>query len=582
MTTRTLFCLLFDTILLFAVITPLASVYAGESPNVILVITDDQGYGDLGCLGNEIIQTPHLDRLHAESVRLTDFHVSPCCTPTRAGLMTGQNPVTVGAWGTTWGRSLPDADATMMADVFQNAGYKTGCFGKWHLGDNYPFRPQDRGFQEVLIHGGGGVGQAPDFWGNNYFDDTYFQNGEPEQQEGYCTDVWFDAAWDYIESCGDDPFFVYLTTNAPHGPYFVADEYSDLYADNPDCPHAAFYGMITNIDENMGRLVDRLESSDLADDTILIFMTDNGTAAGFRGDKGFNAGMRGTKGSIYDGGHRVPFFIRWPSGGLTGGRDVGDLATHTDIIPTLAGLCRMEIPEDAKMDGISLAPLLTGETDSLPDRKLFVQYRQSFDPPLHGAATVMTERWRLVSGKELYDIDADPGQQRNVSEEHPEIVEELSQAYDEWWAEIAPDLPAHNCIVLGDEAENPANLSSFDWHAMTAWNQSHVRGGAKINGFWAVDIANSGTYEITLRRWPEVVDAPINAAIPGGTAIKADQARLTIAGLDLTKPIPEDAASITFTVNLEQGETQLQTWLTDSASEESRGAYYTSVRLADE
>jgi arylsulfatase A-like enzyme len=557
-------------------------IFADNKPNVILVITDDQGYGDLACHGNEIIQTPHLDRLHAESVRLTDFHVSPCCTPTRAGLMTGQNPVTVGAWGTTWGRSLPDAAAVMMADVFASNGYKTGCFGKWHLGDNYPFRPQDRGFQEVLVHGGGGVGQAPDFWGNNYFDDTYFRNGEPEQQEGYCTDVWFDAAWDYIESCGDAPFFVYLTTNAPHGPYFVADEYSGLYAENPDCPHAAFYGMITNIDDNMGRLVERLESSGLADDTILIFMTDNGTAAGFKGGKGFNAGMRGTKGSIYDGGHRVPFFIRWPSGGLTGGRDVDDLTTHTDIIPTLADLCRMEIPEDAILEGISLAPLMMGNTDSLADRKIFVQYRQSFDPPLHGAATVMTERWRLVSGKELYDIDADPGQLRNVSEQHPEIVEELSQAYDEWWNEISPDLPSHNCIVLGDEAENPAALSSFDWHTTTAWNQSHVRGGAKFNGFWAVDIAKTGTYEITLRRWPEVVNAPINAAIPGGAVIAADQARLTIADLDLTKPIPVDATSITFTVNLEQGETQLQTWLIDSASEESRGAYYTSVRLADE
>ncbi|MFO7903252.1 MAG: sulfatase-like hydrolase/transferase [Pirellulaceae bacterium] len=221
---------------------------AAESarPNVILVITDDQGYGDLACHGNTVIQTPNLDRLHAESVRLTDFHVSPVCTPTRAGLMTGQNPVRVGAWGTTWGRSLPRADATTMAEVFQRSGYHTGCFGKWHLGDNFPFRPQDRGFQEVLIHGGGGVGQAPDYWGNDYFDDTYFRNGTPQKCEGYCTDVWFKAAIDFIQADADRPLFCYLSTNAPHGPFLVAPKYSRPYKDQGvPSPMAEFYGMIT-------------------------------------------------------------------------------------------------------------------------------------------------------------------------------------------------------------------------------------------------------------------------------------------------------------------------------------------------
>ena len=287
-----------------------AETRAAARPNVVLVMTDDQGYGDLACHGNPWIRTPNLDRLHRESVRLTDFHVSPLCTPTRAGLMTGQNPVRLGAWGTTWGRSLPRRDAVTMADLFAASGYPTGCFGKWHLGDNYPFRPQDRGFTEVLIHGGGGVGQTPDYWDNDYFDDTYFHNGKPEKCRGYCTDVWFDAAIRFIESNRDRPFFAYVPTNAPHGPFHVAQKYSSLYSADPNVPNTNFYGMITNIDENMGRLTAKLDELGLSENTILIFTTDNGTAAGFRGGKGFNAGMRGTKGSLYEGGHRVPCFIR--------------------------------------------------------------------------------------------------------------------------------------------------------------------------------------------------------------------------------------------------------------------------------
>ena len=564
------------SLLLAVCAVPVCACAAG--PNVILVITDDQGYGDLGCHANTIIKTPNLDELHRQSVRLTDFHVSPLCTPTRAGLMTGQNPVRVGAWGTTWGRSLPRSDATTMAEVFAGAGYRTGCFGKWHLGDNYPFRPQDRGFQEVLVHGGGGVGQAPDFWGNNYFDDTYFRNGKPEKQEGYCTDVWFDAAWDFIKASRDRPFFVYLTTNAPHSPYLVANKYRQLYEENADCPNAAFYGMITNIDENMGRLMQRLEANSLADNTILIFMTDNGTSAGYRGGKGFNAGMRGTKGSLYDGGHRVPCFIRWPAGGLTGGRDVADLASHIDLIPTLADLCGVPIPDEAQLDGISLAPLLLGRTNSLPDREIFVQFRQSTEPPQRGNATVMTERWRLVGDQELFDIDADPGQRQDVASRHPAVVERLRQAYESWWADVSQRFDEYSHIILGNDAENPVRLCSFDWHTRTAWSQGQVRSGMVVNSFWAVEIARAGRYEIALRRWPEETNTAITAAVPGGKAIAASEARLKIAGIDLTQPIRRDAAAVTFTVELKPGKKTLQTWLIDKKTVQSRGAYYVYVR----
>ncbi len=571
---------------------------AKQRPNVILVITDDQGYGDLGCHGNSMIRTPHLDQLYQQSVRLTDFHVSPCCTPTRAGLMTGQNPVRVGAWGTTWGRSLPRADAVMMADVFADSGYRTGCFGKWHLGDNYPFRPQDRGFQEVLIHGGGGVGQTPDYWGNDYFDDTYFHNGKPRKFTGYCTDVWFDGALEFIKTSKDRPFFAYITTNAPHGPLNVDSKYSDPYKAKgvPDAM-AKFYGMIENIDENMGRLIARLDDWQLAENTILIFMTDNGTANGISGRPkrpgtgkpatsnswtGFNAGMRGRKGSVYDGGHRVPCFIRWPAGKLEGGRDVDTLCAHGDLLPTFIDLCGLEHPQNAAFDGINVAPLLQGGDVHQPDRTIMVQYRQSHDPPVKWQAAVLTERWRLVNGTELYDIDADPGQTKNVAGDHPDVITQMRAAYETWWSDVSRRFDDYCRIRVGADQENPATLNPFDWHTRTPWNQGHIRAGAAANGFWAVEIAHAGKYRFSLRRWPPEVDAPINGAVEGAKAIRATTARLKIGNIDQTKPIPDGAAEVTFEIALEQTETELQTWLTDEPTGQSRGAYYVTVeRLAD-
>jgi arylsulfatase A-like enzyme len=197
----------------------------GQKPNVILILTDDQGYGDLACHGNSFIKTPNLDKLHAGSVRFTDYHVATTCAPTRAGLMTGKNCNKVGAWHTIIGRELLRKEEVTMAEIFKKAGYVTGIFGKWHLGDNYPFRPQDRGFDEVLIHGGGGVTQTPDYWNNDYFDDTYFYNGKPQKYNGYCTDVWFSEATKFISKHKKQPFFCYLATNAPHSPFNITDKY---------------------------------------------------------------------------------------------------------------------------------------------------------------------------------------------------------------------------------------------------------------------------------------------------------------------------------------------------------------------
>src|SRR5690606_15740514 len=316
---------------------------ATRPPNVILVITDDQGYGDIAYHGNKIIKTPNLDRFFSQSLRATNFHVSPTCAPTRGALMTGRYTNRVGTWHTIAGRSLLFEDETLLPQVFAQNGYATGMFGKWHLGDNYPFRPEDRGFQEVVRHGGGGVKQGPDYWGNNYFDDTYWHNGTPQKYEGYVTDVFFEESLKFIENNRDRPFFLYLATNAPHSPYHVPEKYYRLYEDEENLldGQKRFYGMITNIDDNFGRLLEQLEKLEIADHTILIFMTDNGTAEGYvereNAVYGFNAGMRGRKGSEYDGGHRVPFAIRWPAG-LPGDRNLDQLLAHIDVLPTLVDL----------------------------------------------------------------------------------------------------------------------------------------------------------------------------------------------------------------------------------------------------
>ncbi len=558
----------------------------GLRPNVILILTDDQGYGEVGAHGNDVIQTPNLARLYEESVRLTDYHVAPVCTPTRAQLITGQDAVRTGAWGTTWGRSLPRRELTTVAEVFAANGYRTGHFGKWHLGDNYPYRPEDRGFQEVVRHGGGGVGQQPDYWGNNYFDDVYCHNGGWKKYEGYCTDVWFDEAMRFIEEsyAQDDPFFCYIPTNAPHGPYFVAERYESMYAGD-EVVNPAFYGMITNIDENIGRLEEKLRELDIRSNTILMFMTDNGSAAGCSLDEegfvsaGFNAGMRGKKGSYYEGGHRVPFFIRWPAGGLGSPRDVEVLATAQDFMPTLIDLCRLEPPAGAVFDGVSLAGALTGGAEPMDDRMIVVQYSQTTTHPPKWRSAVLWGKWRLVHGEELYNIAEDPRQRQDVAAANPEVVQQMREHYEQWWAVVSPGFVEVSRIPVGHENENPTTLHAFDWHGRTAWNQRHVLAGAELNNYWTIEVSQSGTYEISLRRWPKTVSVPLTGApADGGKKLPIRSARLAVAGFDETRSVDKQDEAATFRLELKEGNTRLQTWFLDETGTALCGAYYVEVR----
>jgi len=560
-------------------------------PNVVLVITDDQGYGDLGCHGNPIISTPNIDRLHGESVRFTNFHVGPTCAPTRAGLMTGRYCNCTGVWHTIGGRSLLRQDEVTVADVFKANDYRTGMFGKWHLGDNYPFRPYDRGFEVALHHGGGGVSQTPDYWGNDYFDDTYMLNGEPIAFEGYCTDVWFREGMKFIEENKDNPFFCYISTNAPHGPYNVDDSYSDPYRGKMPDDRANFYGMITNIDENVGRLMAKLNELGIEDNTILIWMTDNGSSGGSSLDRdgfvkeGYNAGMRGMKGWEYDGGHRVPFFMRWYGGEISGGRDIDQMSGNIDVLPTLIDLCSLETLTGENTNGTSLKPIIYDDVNW--DERVIVTDSQRVEYPIKWRkSAVMTNRWRLINGVELYDIQIDPEQRDNVVEKHPDIIQELRSNYEEWWSLVSPTFDKDCPIVIGSEREPISRITTHDWHGeQCAWNQGMIRQGVECNGYWIIEVAEDGEYSFELRRWPKEEDRAMTEGIPGeitdwyhgGNALDLKKARIKVGDQEQSKFIEPNSKCTTFNFNLKSGVTNMQTFVIDAEGKEI-GAYFVYVQ----
>ena len=570
------------------------SVRAAGKPNVVIVITDDQGYGDLSCHGNPVLKTPAIDKLHAESVRLTNYHVSPTCSPTRAAFLTGHWTNRTGVWHTIMGRSMIRENEVTMGQIFQDAGYATGMFGKWHLGDNYPYRPEDRGYTEVMRHGGGGVGQTPDLWDNAYFDGSYFHNGKPTPVKGFCTDVWFDYAKRFIrtQKAAGKPFLAYVATNAPHGPMHSPVEDSEPYTGEHNVNVANFFGMIANIDRNVGDLRAFLKAEGLEENTIFIFTTDNGTSSG---DRVFNKGMRGKKGSEYDGGHRVPFFIHWPKGGFDQPHDVETLTAHVDVLPTLLDVCGLKSPANIKFDGMSIKSLLDESADTWPARMLITDSQRVKDPIKWRKSAVMSDRWRLINGKELYDMDADPGQKKDVASGHPKVVEEMTEFYDAWWAELQPTFAADCPIYLGHPKENPARLTSHDWitSGSTPWNQSMVRAGQSgknVTGFWYVTVWEAGEYDIALRRWPREsgkairAELPPGADVPGvkpyraraGVGISAVEATISIADVVAGKSVPSGADEVVFRVKLPKGKSRLAARFIDQAGKEF-GAYYAYV-----
>lgn len=437
------------------------------APNIVLVMTDDQGYGDLGFTGNPILKTPHIDAFARQSVRFSNFHVSPTCAPTRAALMTGRHEFRSGVTHTIFERERLSLKATTIAQVLKSAGYTSGIFGKWHLGDEDPYQPGRRGFDEVFIHGAGGIGQSyagscGDAPGNSYFNPVIRHNGKFEKTTGYCTDVFFDQAvrWMDGKRKKKSPFFTYIALNAPHAPLHCPEEYSKRYAGKGDTNVVRFFGMIENIDDNFGRLLAKLDEWKIADNTLVIFMTDNG---GTVGTKIFNAGMRGSKASPYEGGTRVPSFWRWPSS-FQGGRDCAALTAHLDIFPTLAEIARAKSPK-ITLDGRSLVPVLKNPEASWPDRFLFAHVgrweKGNAENSKFANCSVRNPRFQLVNNQELYDLKTDPGETQNVLAEHPEVVEKLRAAYDQWWKEILPALENENAVGPNENSFRTAYRKQF-------------------------------------------------------------------------------------------------------------------------
>ncbi len=427
----------------------------GKQPNIILVVTDDQGYGDTSCHGHPVLKTPNIDKLATQSVRFTRFQVSPTCAPTRSALMSGRAPFYVGVTHTIQERERMRLGVPTLPEMLKGAGYTTGIFGKWHLGDQDPYRPDQRGFDEVFIHGAGGIGQGypgscGDAPGNKYFDPAILHNNVFEKTEGYCTDIFFDKALEWIATKKDkERFFAYIPTNAPHAPLVVADSYKLPFIEaGMTKRQAAFYGMVANIDENVGKLTDKLEEWGIAEDTLLIFMTDNGPA----GSSNFNAGMKGKKGSVDEGGTRVPFFVRWP-GVLEAGVDVDRIARHTDVLPTLAAITGGVPKASEELHGRSLVPLLRDPTAKWADRMFFF-HRGRWGKGKAAASkrngfAVRNQRFRLVGPSSLYDMENDGGQKTNVIDQHADVAKQMLAAYDAWFEAALPNMVNEDAALTG-------------------------------------------------------------------------------------------------------------------------------------
>jgi len=490
-------------------------------PNVIIVITDDQGYGDLGVTGNLHVKTPVIDKFANENIRFNKFYVSPVCAPTRSSLMTGRYSLRTGVRDTYNGGAIMASNEVTIAEMLKTADYKTGIFGKWHLGDNYPSRPGDQVFDESVIHLAGGMGQVGDVTNyfskdSSYFDPVLWHNNRKESYKGYCSDIFADQAIKFIENNHDEPFFCYLSFNAPHTPLQVPDKYYQMYKDidpssgfeNDKRPFVKMsekdkedarkvYAMVTNIDDNMGRLLNKLEELKITDNTIVIFMTDNGPQ-----QKRYIAGLRGRKSSVYRGGVRVPFYLRYPPL-LDGEKDIETTAAHIDIMPTLAELCNVDLSKEKKIDGKSLLPLIKDENVNWNDRSLFFYWTRRY-PELYNNIALQKGEYKLVGMTdynaeikdfELYNINDDPYEQNNIVLENIDLANDLKMKLDKTYHELMSSENIVNPprIVLGNENESQTILNRND-----ADGERRIWSHAEVFGKWNVTI-EEGTYNFRFK-----------------------------------------------------------------------------------
>lgn len=597
-----------------------------QQPNVIIILTDDQGYGDFSINGNPLIKTPNIDALGYSSTRFSDFHVAPMCTPSRSQLMTGQDAMRNGAINVSSGRSLMNPELKTMANVFREAGYATGLFGKWHLGDNYPHRPEDRGFEEAIWFPSSHLNGVSDYWDNDYFDDFYNHNGRREKFKGYCTDVFTNEAINWMQKKIDkkEPFFTYLPMNAAHWPPFVPNEYRKparealnaspkvleklskekmhpYYGKDINEALVTFLAMGLNIDENIGKLMQFLESKGVLDNTIIVFFTDNGSSFGRHY---YNAGMKGGKQELFEGGHRVPLFIKGPKE-IIGEPKVIDELTHVqDLLPTLASSIGVKkIPQ--KMDGVNLLPLMKGEVSNLKDRMLVVNFtktpwRVNFPDedtpdnaakPLKERGAVLWKKWRYLNDKTLYDVSKDPYEDTDIASMYPKVVAKMSEHLNTWWNDVKDDANKIHRVTIGSTKENPIMLSACDWYNIFVDQQKQVRNGDKRSGYWHVEVDQPGTYEFEMRRWPVESGYGLNDAIsetqvtdgelPAGKAFNIAAARMKVGEIEQSVKVYPSDKSAKFTFDLEAGKTSIITFFDDEQGERILGAYYLYVKRVD-
>lgn len=478
-------------------------------PNILLLMSDDQGYGDLSLHGNPHLQTPHLDSIGRDGVQFTQFQVSPVCSPTRASLLTGRYNYRTGVVDTYLGRSMMYPDEVTAAEYLGRAGYQTGIFGKWHLGDNYPLRSVDQGFNESVVGTGGGLSQWSDPPGNSYFNPELRHNGQAKPYQGYCTDIFFNEAMSWIERHRRERFFCYLAANVPHTPLTVPERYVEPFRHKSlDEETAKTYAMVANLDENVGRMLRFLGKAGLDRNTLVIFLTDNGPQRAR-----YNAGMRGAKGTVYQGGIRVPSLWRWP-GKLKSGTRIDRIAAHIDVLPTLLELCGVK-SDGPRLDGRSLAPLFDGNLIDWPDRTLFTQWHRGDEPELFRSCAARNQRYKLVNGRELYDLAADPAERHDVAADRPEIAAKLRQQTERWFRDVSSTRGyAPPRIAIGAAQANPVLLTRQDWRGPRASVD------ATGLGHWEVEVAAAATYQVILRlpAAPESGDATLRLA-----AVKASK-----------------------------------------------------------
>jgi arylsulfatase A-like enzyme len=530
---------LFATLLCF---TNALELTASDQPNVVFILSDNQSFYEMSCHGHADIKTPHIDRLAGQSLEFTNFHAPPYCSPSRAVILTGRYAMRSGVFTTIAGRSILHKDEKTLPQFLKPNGYHSAIFGKWHLGFSYPYRPQDRGFDEVFVHGGGGVGQMEDYYGNSLFDTTFIHNGKVSPSKGYCTDVLFDQAIEYVEAKHKEkqPFFCFVSTPVTHSPHHGPKELVSQLKAQGIQGNVQLYAQVQNLDSNIGRMMKKIEELGLAEDTILVYASDQGM-----NDRGAPHGDN-RKGLGFDPAHHVPFMLRLPGAKP---KVVSRLAGMIDFFPTILDLCGIKVPNN--IDGISLKPLLLRKKGYPEDRTLIIQCPRSRNASKWKNSAVKTDRWRLVNGEKLYDVTIDPRQNTDVAGQNPDVVDQLRRAYEAYWddfPDLATTLSRH---LLGHPGGDEVVLNGMDWYlGASPWNSGAYN--RPSTGAWAVTLSEKGRYQFECRRFPRSADKSVGAS----------SAEIRIGEQTVQTTLAEPDKKTTFILALEPGDYDLEAFFT--------------------